>query len=101
MQDAKRTTIVIAHRLTTVRNADVILVLGNPEGTTTANGSVIMESGNHAELMKKKNGLYRALVDMAGGEDGKAEITRSSSVGRVSSIGNNSEASAALSEKSR
>ena len=64
----KRTTIVIAHRLTTIRNADVIVVLGNPEGTSVAQGSVIMESGNHDELMSKENGLYKALVGMTEGK---------------------------------
>ncbi|GMH74233.1 hypothetical protein TrST_g14008 [Triparma strigata] len=95
-KDAKRTTIVIAHRLTTVRNADVIVVLGNPEGTSVTNGSVIMETGSHDELMKKKDGLYRALVEMGGGEDGKGEIARSSSVDRVSSIVGKSEISVDL-----
>ncbi|MCC7571508.1 peptidase domain-containing ABC transporter [Candidatus Micrarchaeota archaeon] len=43
-----RTTIVIAHRLSTVRNADLIVVLDK---------GVIMEKGTHYELMEKK-GLY-------------------------------------------
>lgn len=38
-----RTTIVVAHRLSTIKNADEIVVIGN-------NG--IIESGNHEELMK-------------------------------------------------
>ena len=46
-----RTTIVIAHRLSTVRNADNIFVLGN--GT-------ILESGNHKKLLDKK-GVYNKL----------------------------------------
>lgn len=43
-----RTTIIIAHRLSTVRNADVIVVLDK---------GLIMEKGTHYELMEKK-GLY-------------------------------------------
>merc|ERR1712157_572093 len=48
----KRTIIVIAHRLSTVRNADKIVVLGPPDGTSTSmKGSVILEQGNHHELI--------------------------------------------------
>lgn len=58
-----RTIIVIAHRLSTIRNADRIVVLGSPEGMSTAmTGSIILEQGNHDELMKLENGFYRALV---------------------------------------
>jgi ATP-binding cassette subfamily B protein len=49
-----RTSIVIAHRLSTVRNADLIVVLD--EGA-------IVEKGNHAELLKK-GGLYTKLYEM-------------------------------------
>nr|4M1M_A Chain A, Multidrug resistance protein 1A [Mus musculus]4M1M_B Chain B, Multidrug resistance protein 1A [Mus musculus]6UJN_A Chain A, ATP-dependent translocase ABCB1 [Mus musculus] len=47
-----RTTIVIAHRLSTVRNADVIAGF---------DGGVIVEQGNHDELMREK-GIYFKLV---------------------------------------
>jgi ATP-binding cassette subfamily B (MDR/TAP) protein 1 len=58
-----RTIIVIAHRLSTVRNADTIVVLGSPEGTSTAlTGSVILEQGSHDELMQLEKGFYKALV---------------------------------------
>lgn len=46
-----RTTLVVAHRLSTVKTADVIIVL-------TEDG--IMEQGSHEELLKK-NGLYAEL----------------------------------------
>lgn len=49
-----RTVLAIAHRLTTVKNADTILVL-------TENG--IEEQGSHKELMDK-NGLYSKLYSM-------------------------------------
>ncbi|HET6249849.1 MAG TPA: peptidase domain-containing ABC transporter [Tepidisphaeraceae bacterium] len=48
----KRTTIVIAHRLSTVRNADRILVLDN--GT-------LVEQGTHEELVAR-GGLYQTLT---------------------------------------
>jgi len=48
-----RTVITIAHRLTTIKNSDVILVL-------TENG--IEEQGNHDELIQKK-GLYYSLYN--------------------------------------
>lgn len=50
-----RTTLTIAHRLTTIRNADRILVLA---------GSGIVEEGNHEELMKKQ-GMYYQLYTSA------------------------------------
>ena len=50
-----RTTLTIAHRLTTIQNADRILVL-------TENG--IVEEGNHRELLDKK-GVYYQLYTMA------------------------------------
>lgn len=46
-----RTTFIVAHRLTTIRNADVIAVM-TEEGIT--------EMGSHAELMER-NGAYAAL----------------------------------------
>lgn len=49
-----RTTFVIAHRLTTIRNAEKILVL-------TEHG--IAEQGTHEELLEKK-GIYEALYHM-------------------------------------
>ena len=47
-----RTVIVVAHRLSTIRNADQIVVLDK---------GVIVEIGNHETLMGKK-GYYHALV---------------------------------------
>ncbi|GAB0131663.1 hypothetical protein EsDP_00000125 [Epichloe bromicola] len=44
-----RTMIVVAHRLATVQNADVIFVLGE--------GGKLLERGNHGELLKRK-GVY-------------------------------------------
>jgi len=49
-----RTSIVIAHRLSTVQNADKIIVLSDGK---------IVEEGAHAELLSK-NGLYHKLYNM-------------------------------------
>ena len=48
-----RTSFVIAHRLTTIRNADKILVMDNGD---------IIEMGNHEELISK-NGFYADLYN--------------------------------------
>ncbi|MBQ8599237.1 MAG: ABC transporter ATP-binding protein [Oscillospiraceae bacterium] len=47
-----RTTIVVAHRLSTVKNADEIIVISK-DG--------IQERGHHAELLNKPNGIYAGL----------------------------------------
>jgi ATP-binding cassette subfamily B protein len=49
-----RTTFVIAHRLSTVRRADLILVMKQGR---------IVERGTHLELLKS-NGLYREIYDL-------------------------------------
>ena len=52
----RRTTVIIAHRLSTVRNADCIYVLEN-----SGDGAVVVESGSHNELIAL-NGKYKALL---------------------------------------
>ncbi len=52
---ARRTSIIIAHRLATVRNARNILVLEKGE---------VLEFGPHEELLKIPNGRYRDLYEM-------------------------------------
>ena len=56
-----RTTFVIAHRLSTVRSADLIIVL---------EGGRIVERGAHAELLAR-DGFYRRIhdVQLASGEE--------------------------------
>ncbi|MEX0934885.1 MAG: ABC transporter ATP-binding protein [Candidatus Paceibacterota bacterium] len=50
-----RTTFIIAHRLSTVRRADQILVF---------NGGRVVERGTHDELLEKEDGVYRQLHDL-------------------------------------
>ena len=58
-----RTTIVIAHRLSTVRNADNIIVIGDGD---------IIEEGNHNDLVKNKK-VYKKLWDI---QTGNYEINK-------------------------
>ncbi len=48
-----RTTLVVAHRLSTVKNADEIIVI-------TSNG--VEERGSHDELIAR-NGIYKELYE--------------------------------------
>ncbi|MCK5589191.1 MAG: ABC transporter ATP-binding protein [Candidatus Pacebacteria bacterium] len=50
-----RTTIIIAHRLSTVRNADKIFVFKKGE---------VVETGSHNELLKIEGGEYKKMYDM-------------------------------------
>tara|TARA_R110000850_G_C9996309_1_gene468321 strand:+ start:50838 stop:52604 length:1767 start_codon:yes stop_codon:yes gene_type:complete len=50
-----RTSIVIAHRLATIKKADVIIVM---------EAGKIVEMGNHKELLKIENGHYRNLYEV-------------------------------------
>jgi len=62
-----KTSIVIAHRLTTIRRANQIVVIDN--GT-------VAESGTHDELLQLEDGIYRKLHDLqANIEDAPAHAT--------------------------
>ena len=50
-----RTTFIIAHRLSTVRKADKIVVLDKGR---------VVEVGRHDELIQKPNGIYRKLYEL-------------------------------------
>ena len=55
---AKKTTFLIAHRISTVKNADLILVIDDGK---------LVESGTHDELLKN-NGCYRKVYDCQYGD---------------------------------
>lgn len=50
-----RTTVIVAHRLSTIKNADVIAVVKN---------GVIAEKGKHDTLMNINDGVYASLVSL-------------------------------------
>ncbi|KAH8175926.1 ABC transporter transmembrane region domain-containing protein [Sarocladium implicatum] len=52
-----RTMVVVAHRLATVQNADVIFVLGE--------GGVLLEKGSHVELLKKRGAYWSMCQSQA------------------------------------
>jgi len=52
---AGRTTLAIAHRLSTVKNADKLVVMEQGR---------VVEMGSHDELVQREDGLYKRLVDM-------------------------------------
>jgi ABC-type transport system involved in cytochrome bd biosynthesis fused ATPase/permease subunit len=47
-----RTTLVVAHRLSTISHADIIIVLREGE---------VIERGSHHELLSKVDGVYAAM----------------------------------------
>ncbi|XP_057948239.1 ABC transporter B family member 9-like [Malania oleifera] len=65
-----RTTLVVAHRLTTIRNAKLIAVVHSGK---------IVEQGTHAELIKDPKGAYSKLIQLQEGkgqtEDGQTIST--------------------------
>jgi ATP-binding cassette, subfamily B, multidrug efflux pump len=50
-----RTSVVVAHRLSTIQNASKIMVLDKGE---------LKEIGSHDELLRKENGFYKKLYEM-------------------------------------
>jgi ABC-type multidrug transport system fused ATPase/permease subunit len=59
-----RTSFIVAHRLSTIVNADLIVVLDQGR---------VLEAGNHAQLMAVENGRYRHLYQTQTASQPKAE----------------------------
>ncbi|XP_010522857.1 PREDICTED: ABC transporter B family member 11-like [Tarenaya hassleriana] len=94
-----RTTVVVAHRLSTVRNADMIAVIHHGK---------MVEKGTHSELLKDPEGAYSQLIRLQEinkdqNDSNKSEISSGSfrnsslrkpslgrSISRGSSVGNSS-----------
>ncbi|KAL0482965.1 ATP-binding cassette, subfamily B [Acrasis kona] len=66
---SNRTTIVVAHRLTTVQNCDKIVVMKSGE---------VVEQGTHDELIDKPNGYYNALASKQKNHNGNNATSSSS-----------------------
>jgi ATP-binding cassette subfamily B protein len=60
-----RTTFIIAHRIQSVMNADLILVLDKGE---------VIQMGTHTELLKEKDGMYRRIYDIQTRIDEELEL---------------------------
>ena len=73
---SNRTTIIVAHRLSTIRDADTIVVLKNGQ---------VVESGTHLELLSN-NGEYATLVSLQVSEN----IANSSSICHSDASGSSS-----------
>ncbi|MGR9117113.1 MAG: ATP-binding cassette domain-containing protein [Gammaproteobacteria bacterium] len=60
-----RTTFIIAHRIQSVMNADLILVLDKGK---------VVQMGTHKELVAQKDGIYRKIYDIQTRIDEELEI---------------------------
>ena len=71
-----RTVIAIAHRLSTLANADRLLVMKDGR---------LIEEGHHEDLMKDPNGQYRKLIEMQMELSGAEKIVEKQSPATASS----------------
>lgn len=81
LSEKSRTTLVVAHRLSTIKDAGVIFVL--EEGR-------LVEQGSHAELLKNPDGLYKQLVqlqELVQEDEEQPEVLRKPSTGLCEGFG--------------
>ena len=71
-----RTTMLIAHRLSTARRADRVVVIDDGE---------IVEIGRHEELLTREGGRYARLHQAQNGESGKDDIGGNYDIGKTTS----------------
>ncbi|CAO2819633.1 unnamed protein product [Amaranthus hypochondriacus] len=71
-----RTTVVVAHRLSTVRNADVIAVV---------QGGKIVETGSHEELVSNRESVYSSLIQLQESASTARLLSRGATMDRPSS----------------
>ncbi|KAE9613285.1 hypothetical protein Lal_00027305 [Lupinus albus] len=71
-----RTTVVVAHRLSTIRNADIIAVV---------QGGRIVETGNHEELISNPTSVYASLIQLQEATSVQSHPSGGPSLGRQSS----------------
>ena len=69
-----RTTVIVAHRLSTIRNADVIAVV---------RGGRIVETGSHEELISIPNGAYASLAQLQEAASFQQQPSTGPSLGRA------------------
>jgi ATP-binding cassette subfamily B protein len=69
---AKSTVILVSHRITTLMNADVIMVLDDGQ---------IAEMGTHSELLQNENGIYRKIYDIQSSLETELMESQSAPVG--------------------
>ncbi|KAH0643928.1 hypothetical protein KY289_034902 [Solanum tuberosum] len=72
-----RTTVIVAHRLSTIRNADIIAVVNNGK---------IAETGTHEELISKPNSAYASLVQLQQAASSHLHPSQEPTMGRPHSI---------------
>merc|ERR1712238_152018 len=78
-----QTIVVVAHRLSTIKNADMIAVLS---------GGMVVETGKHAELISSRGAYFDLVEAQKGKKEGLKKDEKSSRLSSVNETKNNSTA---------